>query len=118
MPWIADQLKNRGSRAITILRENSHTKRHLEINDDLITELNGLSETATLEAIEELWKPHFFSKGTNGKKLSLKTTFITTDTQQEFTVGVLIDSGCEGSCINSDFVRRNKLNTNHLPRPI
>jgi hypothetical protein len=38
--------------------------------------------------------------------------------QQELHADVLLDSSCEGSCIDIDFVKNNKLDTTLLPRPL
>src|SRR6202042_3565152 len=96
----------------------SHPKRYDEINSDVIIQINRLSESLTVEAVEELKEPYKFVRGTKGTKLSLRANITTLDTQVEHTANALIDSGCEGSCIDVKYVIRNKLNTRKLARSI
>ena len=56
---------------------------------------------------------------TTGKRqMDLPVTIHTLDTLESFNIKALVDSGCTGSCINSEFVKRNNLNTKTLPRAI
>src|SRR5436190_5393137 len=66
----------------------------------------------------ELKKPRVFVRGTSGSKLSLESNIVTLDTREEHVADTLLDSGCEGSCIDIKYVRQHGLNTNRLPRPI
>ena len=118
-PWVAARLKDEPeARAIPILRNWSHPKRYDEINSDVIIQINRLSETLAIEAVEELKEPYKFVRGTKGTKLSLRANITTLDTRAEHTADALIDSGCEGSCIDVKYVIQNKLNTRKLARPI
>ena len=69
-------------------------------------------------AIKELKEPRVFVRGTRGSKLTLKSTIMTLDTRSEHSTEVLLDSGCQGSCININYVRKHNLNTTPLPRAI
>jgi hypothetical protein len=84
----------------------------------LVQEINCLEETKAIAVIEELKEPRVFKRGTNGSKLSLKTTVITLNNRQELCADALLDCGCEGSCIDVDFIKDNKLDTTPLPRPL
>jgi hypothetical protein len=71
-----------------------------------------------VEAVEELQNPRVFVRGTKGSKLSLTTTIVTLDTRSEHKAAALLDSGCEGSCIDIKYVQECGLRTTPLHRPI
>ena len=50
--------------------------------------------------------------------MDLPVVIHTMDTLESFNIKALVDSGCMGSCINSEFVKRNNLNTKTLLRVI
>src|SRR5204862_1337345 len=117
-PWITACLRDDPKRAIPLLRNWSHSKRFREINTTTVGEINALSEDDALAAVMELKKPRVFVRGTRGSKLSLKANIRTLDTQEEHVADVLLDSGCEGSCIDIKYVCEHGLNTTRLPCPI
>jgi hypothetical protein len=95
--WVVAQLRDSPTRAAGILRNWSHVKRHHEVHEQTILEINQLREADAVEAVEELKSPRVFVRGTKGSKLSLTTTIVTLDTQSEHQAAALLDSGCEGS---------------------
>jgi hypothetical protein len=103
-PWVVARLRDSPSQATGILRSWSHKQRGAKINDQTISEINRLNTTIAIEAIEELRKPRVFIRGTKGTKLSFGTTIITLDTRAEHKANTLLDSGCEGSCIDVKYV--------------
>ena len=115
--WIVARLRDSPERAIGILRTWAHDKR-LDIDDITIAEINSMEEGTAIEAVEELKTPRVFVKGTKGSKLALPTTIVTLDTRKEHKANALLDSGCEGSCIDTKYVQQLGLNTTPLPRPI
>ena len=52
------------------------------------------------------------------RQMDLPVTIHTLDTLESFSIKALVDSGCTGSCINSESIKRNNLNTKTLPRVI
>ena len=50
--------------------------------------------------------------------MDVSGVIITMDTLDRHPMKALIDSGCMGSCINEDFVRKHNLNTTKLPKSI
>jgi hypothetical protein len=58
------------------------------------------------------------SYAVRGTKLSFNANIVTLDNLSEHKANALLDSGCEGSCIDIKYVRRLGLNTTKLPRPI
>jgi hypothetical protein len=117
-PWITNCLKGNPEHSTVLLQDWSHSKWWQEISSDLIQDIKCLEETKAIAAIEELKEPWVFKRGTNGFKLSLKTTIITLNNWQELCADALLDSGCEGSCIDIDFIKNNKLDTTPLLRPL
>jgi RNase H-like domain found in reverse transcriptase/Reverse transcriptase (RNA-dependent DNA polymerase)/Integrase zinc binding domain/Chromo (CHRromatin Organisation MOdifier) domain len=118
-PWVVERLKDQPEeRAVPILRIWAHPKRHREINRQTIDSINKLNDGEAVDAIEELKEPRVFIRGTRGSKLSFKANITTLDTRAEHEANALLDSGCEGSCIDIKYVRRLGLNTTKLARPI
>ena len=118
-PWIAARLHDQSEeRAISLLRDWAHPKRYMEINRQTIDEINRLGDGDAIDAIEELKQPRVFIRGTRGSKLSFGANIVTLDTRDEYKADALLDSGCQGSCIDIKYVRRHGLTTIKLPRPI
>src|SRR5215471_16395288 len=116
-PWVVARLRDSPQRAIGILRIWAHERRR-DIDDGTIDEINALPEEIAIKAVEELKIPRAFVRGTGGTKLNLKTTVVTLDTRQEHTTKALLDSGCEGSCIDTDYVRQRNIRTTPFARPM
>jgi hypothetical protein len=101
-----------------LLRTWAHPRRHKEINRQTIADIRLLDEGNAISAIEELQHPRRFVRGKKGRKLSLKANVVALDTRAQHTADALVDSGCEGSCIDIKFVRKHGLNTTKLALPI
>ena len=117
-PWVAARLKDSPGRAISILRNWSHSKCYRKVTEQTIEEINKLNTENALKALNQLKEPHVFVRGTKGSKLAITANIITLDTKAEHKAHALIDSGCEGSCIDVKYVKRLGLNTTKLPRAI
>jgi len=117
-PWVAARLKDAPQRAVSILRNWSHPRRFREINNVTIETINHLRDNQAIEALNDLKKPHVFIQGTKGRKLAVKLTVKTLDTNVEQQADALIDCGCEGSCIDSKYVAKHGLNVTKLSRTI
>jgi hypothetical protein len=116
--WTLACLREGSPHAKVILKDWSHTQQHREVNNVTINEITSLGETQALEALTELQKPRVFVKGTRGTKLVVDTRIRSPSTLEEYITKALIDSGCEGSCIDRTFVETNQIPTIKLPRPI
>jgi hypothetical protein len=116
-PWIVARLRDSPGQAIGILRTWSHDKR-LDVDDTAIAEINALSEETAIKAVEELKTPRAYVRGTKGTKLSLPATVVSLETRAEYKASTLLDSGCEGSCIDANYIQERGLRTTPLPRPI
>ena len=116
--WIIARLRDSPSRAIPLLRIWSHNRRFREINSVTVRQLNDLPMDKAVQAVKELKEPRIFVRGSRGSKLTMQSTILTLDTREENTAEVLLDSGCEGSCIDIKYVRDHGLSTTPLPRPI
>ena len=105
-PWVVERLKDQPEeRAIPILRNWAHPKRHMEINRQTIDVINKLNDGEAVDAVEELKEPRVWIRGTKGSKLSFKANIIALDTRAEHEANALLDSGCEGSCIDIKYVQ-------------
>lgn len=60
----------------------------------------------------------YFVRGTQGNQMDVKLQLTMLDTQQSHSVTALLDTGCTGSTIDSNFVKRNCINTQSLYAPI
>jgi hypothetical protein len=107
-PWVAARLKDDPDKAVSILNVWSHPRRQKEINRQTVDDINLLGETEAIEAIEELKNPRRFVRGTKGMKLELDANIMTLDSRSEHKTRALLDSGCEGSCIDVKYVHTGK----------
>ena len=113
--WTVARLRDSPSCAIPLLRSWSHSRRFREINPMTVQQINALPMDKAITALMELKKPRIYVRGSRGSKLTLKSTIMTLDTRDEKVVEALIDSGCEGSCIDVKYVREHNLSTTPLP---
>ena len=104
--------------ALAHLRVWSHPRRHRELTEATVQQIRTLKVDDGLRALQELKDPRIYVRGTNGRKLELKATVTTLDTGSTTNAAALLDSGCEGSCIDRKFVHAQGYNTKTLPRPI
>src|SRR5213075_2213706 len=116
--WTLARLRDSPSRALPLLRLWSHPRRFREMTDTTVEEIKALSDDLAIKALNELKIGRAFVRGTRGTKLSLKTTVMALSTRSENAAEALLDSGCEGSCIDAKYVRVHDLPTYPLPRPI
>ena len=94
----------------------------IEDEDDLhFKEKEKLNSTGPIfESVipaDWLLKGHFV-RGTQGDEMDVKLQITTLDTQKLHSVTALLDTGCTGSSIDSNFVRRHGINTKKLYAPI
>ena len=119
--WVVNQvLKDDRTDVIGMhLRQWMTDNRHSEIDDELIRHLKSLSEEQVRQAIKELKKPkpQKMIRGTRGNQLSLPVIIQTEDMSTQFALTALVDSGCTGSCIDVDVVRRFRIPTKKLKVP-
>src|SRR5687767_9210061 len=111
-------LQDSPDRAIPVLRNWAHTKRYREVNDLTIRQINSLPEEQAVTALYELRRARTFVRGTNGSQLELQTAIQTSRAKQQITARALIDSGCQGSCVDIKFARKHDLPLTPLARPI
>ena len=105
--------------AIGLLAAWSHPRREREVNDELLTSLRTLPMEEAVGIVAQLKsKEKKFVKGRKGNQLEVSAQIQTLDTQKRVETHVLIDSGCTGCCIDEDFVRRHKINTEPIPYPV
>ena len=93
-------------------------KRHAEINNELISHLRKLDREQLKEAVKELGGQKKFVRGTKGNQLAVPVILQTEDMARQFAVSGLIDSGCTGSCIDVEMVKRHNIPTKKLKVPL
>ena len=91
-----------------------HESQKEEIQPELIKDLVNMTPEEQRVYLNYLRKPKII-RTTGKRQMDLPVTIHTMDTLESFTVKALLDSGCTGSCINSEFVKRNNINTRSLP---
>jgi hypothetical protein len=80
-----------------MLIEWAHPQRRLELDKEAVTSIVMSTDEEALEALEELHNWRTFQRG-NGHSLTLPI-LVEVDGHRHHLEG-LVDSGCEGSCIN------------------
>ncbi|EGN94464.1 hypothetical protein SERLA73DRAFT_37164, partial [Serpula lacrymans var. lacrymans S7.3] len=117
--WVVDRLRDqKEERSIGILSAWTHKKRAREVTRETIKEINRLPKVEAIQAIIEIASPKKYIRGTQGNQMNVKCKLTTLDTLQTETVEALLDSGCTGSCIDSQFVKDQRYETRKIPRPI
>ena len=104
--------------AVRNLKTFIRRDREKEITEETIKELNELEEGQALWYIQNLrTKPR--QVRTMGKnQMYVSGVVKTVDTLESFPMKALIDSGCTGSCINEEFIKKHRINLVPLPKPI
>lgn len=96
-----------------------HPRWQPEATEQVLQQLNHLSLTDAIQAVQELQGPkHFICSSRTGNSLTLQAELLTLDDQRHFSLQALVDSGCTGLLIDAGFVKAKGLNTCPLPRPI
>lgn len=68
-----------------------------------------MDDDAAIAAIRLLKERKWFVKGTNGQQLSLSVRITDPSTSNAQSAKALLDSGCMGSCISSEFVEKHRI---------
>lgn len=115
--WTTERLRDlEPTRALATLRVWTHPRRHREISDTTVSEIAQLNDEQALDALYELKNRRSFIKREGGRKLTIPIKLKVEGAEHHLEA--LVDSGCEGSCIHQDAVKRLGLKTKKLPRPI
>ena len=104
--------------AIRDLKMYARKDREIEIEEQTITDINSLLEQDALWYIQNLRNKPRQVRATGKNQMDVSGVVITMDTLDCHPIKALIDSGCTGSCINENFVRKHNLNTTKLPKSI
>ena len=104
--------------AIRDLKTHIRKDQEIEIEEQTIKDINSLPEQDALWYIRNLKDKPRQVRATGKNQMDVSGVVITMDTLDRYSMKALIDSGCTGSCINEDFVRKHNLNTNRLPKSI
>ena len=104
--------------AIRDLKTHIRKDQEIEIEEQTIKDINSLPEQDALWYIQNLKDKPRQVRATGKNQMDVLGVVITMDTLDQYSMKALIDSGCTGSCINEDFIRKHNLNTNRLPKSI
>ena len=113
--WIQDQ---ETAVAIKDLKTYIRKDQEIEIEEQMIREINSLSEQDTLWYILNLRDKLWQVRATGKNQMDVSGVIITMDTLDRHLIKALIDSGCMGLCINENFVKKHNLNMMKLPKSI
>ncbi|KAI8994100.1 hypothetical protein BD414DRAFT_400161, partial [Trametes punicea] len=116
--WVVQRLRENDVRAIATLRNWVHKKRQQEATYETLQQIRELPDADAILVLQELARPKQFIRGGRGDQMDIPLTLTTLDDGRSFSICALLDSGCTGSSIDIDFVRRNNIRTQQLPRPI
>ena len=109
--WIQDQ---ETAVAMKDLKTYIRKDQEIEIEEQMIREINSLSEQDTLWYILNLRDKLWQVRATGKNQMDVSGVIITMDTLDRHLIKALIDSGCMGLCINENFVKKHNLNTMKL----
>ena len=104
--------------AVRDLKTFIRKDREEEITEETIKELNELEEDQALWYIQNLRTKPRQVRTTGKNQMDVSGVVKTMDTLESFPMKALIDSGCTGSCINEEFVKKHRINLVPLPKPI
>jgi Retroviral aspartyl protease len=96
----------------------AHPKRQAEVTEETINTINGLSDEDAIEALKELRRTKRFVRAVGKDQMSVPVHLQTLDDGHILRIIVLLDSGCTGSCIDREFVRKNNIQMKKVPLPI
>ncbi|KAJ7756668.1 hypothetical protein B0H16DRAFT_1314906, partial [Mycena metata] len=116
--WTARQLRIvKPEVAIGVLDIWANGRRQSEVTMATVREPNDLDDEQVVEVLNELKRPKRYTRGP-GNQTNINAAAKTLDNQTRFKLSALLDSGCTGSCIDTGFVKAEKINTKCYPRPI
>ena len=95
--------------AIRDLKTYARKDRGIEIEEQTIKDINSLPERDALWYIRNLRDKPRQVRATGKNQMDVSGVVVTMDTLDRHSMKALIDSGCTGSCINEDFVRKHNL---------
>ena len=120
--WAARRLKEDKlpESALAVLRCWTHNRRLREVTYELVDTLNDMNDEHVIQALYELAQPMHYVRSAGRKRQTTLSVVLQTMEfpRRSLPVNALLDSGCTGSCIDEDFVRRNGISTRKTALPI
>lgn len=91
-----------------------------EVTYKLIDTLNAMDDEHVIQVLYQLAQPMYYARSSGRRhQTTLSVVLQTTEfPRRRIPVDALLDSGCTGSCIDEDFVRRNDISTRKTALPI
>ncbi len=90
-------------------------RREREATEEKVMAIRALTKEAAVEVVTELKKLRKYIRGTKGQDMKLRVTIASVHTGSEWETSALLDSGATGSCVNKEFVEKNRLPIKELP---
>jgi len=117
--WVAQRLvEAKEEQQIGILSTWVHNQRQAEVTQETIEEINNLSDQDAVEALNELRMPRRYIRKQGQSQMNISVLLQALSDGNAFRLKALLDSGCTGSCIDKEFVKKNDIRTKKVPRPI
>ena len=88
------------------------------MTSETIQELNDIPDKFIIAVLNEMKELQKYIHRVGKQQLDIPLTITTLDTRETFQIKALLDSGCTGSCIDVEFVKKNNLVMKKLPRPL
>ena len=114
-PWMVRRIWERPlDQALESLCIWTHESRQAEVTKELVTNLNQGTEDRAVWHLNNLKRQPKYVMGTGKRQLNLLVVVSDIIMGNRISITALLDSGCMGSCVNWEFVKRNNLNTRKL----
>jgi hypothetical protein len=117
--WVTQRLAEEPQeKRIGIFRVWANPRHHPEITQETIKEINALSNGDAIKALNKLKKPPQYIYSQSGNQMNLDLWLSSLATGEGHRAKALLDSSCSCTCINREFVKKNKIPTKRMARPI
>ena len=105
--WIVRWMQDQSTMiAIRDLKTYARKDREIKIGEQMVKDINSLLEQDALWYIWNLRDKLRQVRATGKNQMDVSGVVITMDTLSRHSIKALIDSGCTGSCINEEFVKK------------
>jgi hypothetical protein len=108
--WVTQRLaKAKEEQQIGILSTWVHNQRQAEVTQETIEDINNLSDKDAVDALKELKLLRRYIQKQGQSQMDIPVHLQTLDSSSIFRLRALLDSGCTGSCIDKEFVKKNNI---------
>lgn len=115
--WMVRQLWKYPDQGIIQLKTYAHPIHKEKIDEEMIVALNNLKEEDAIWYLQQIKTPMWINT-TGHREMDVTMIMNTLDTEEEYKLEALNNSGCMTSSVSKQFVETNKINTFKLPQAI